>query len=59
MIGIDTNVLVRYMMQDNLDQSAIATKVFMHVTRENPGYPSPVVLAESSWALARGIGPVL
>lgn len=53
MIGIDTNVLVRYMMQDDVVQSAIATEVFTHISRENPGYISSVVLAELSWVLAR------
>ena len=53
MIGIDTNVLVRYMMQDDAVQSAIATEVFSHISRENPGYLSSLVLAELSWVLTR------
>lgn len=52
MIGIDTNVLVRFLIQDHPDQSAAATAVISRLTHENPGFISTVVLAEVSWVLA-------
>lgn len=53
MIGIDTNVVVRYLAQDDDRQSPIATRLFSKLTRENPGFISSVVLAEVSWVLSR------
>lgn len=53
MIGLDTNVVVRYLAQDDDRQSPIATRLFSKLTRENPGFVSSVVLAEVSWVLTR------
>ena len=53
MIGLDTNILVRYVVQDDRTQSAIATRLLdRELTPENPGYVSLVVLAELVWVLA-------
>ena len=52
MIGLDTNVLVRYLVQDDEAQSSIASKVIDGLSRDDPGFISSVVLAETSWVLA-------
>ncbi len=46
MIGLDTNVLVRYIAQDDAKQSPIATKLITSLTTENPGFISQVSLVE-------------
>lgn len=50
MIGLDTNVLVRYIAQDDAAQSAVATRVIeKSCTTEAPGYISLLVLTELVW----------
>jgi predicted nucleic-acid-binding protein len=52
MIGIDTNVLVRYIAQDDPEQSARATTFFeTELTVAAPGFVSCVVLCELIWSL--------
>ena len=47
MIGLDTNVLVRYMAQDDPKQSAVATRLIeKELSSAEPGFISLVVLAE-------------
>ena len=53
MIGLDSNVLVRYLAQDDPIQSAKATEVLERLTEQDPGYVSHVVLAETAWVLER------
>lgn len=53
MIGLDTNVIVRFLAQDDEMQSRLATRLFSRLSRDNPGFVSLVVLAEVSWVLAR------
>lgn len=53
MIGLDTNVIVRYLAQDDNVQTLVATKLIERLTPENPGYVSSVVLAEITWVLSR------
>jgi predicted nucleic-acid-binding protein len=53
LIGLDTNVIVRFLAQDDEVQSRLATRLFARLTREEPGFVSLVVLAEVSWVLAR------
>lgn len=53
MIGLDTNVIVRFLTQDDEAQSARATRVFSRLTQEAPGFVSLVVLVELSWVLTR------
>lgn len=53
MIGLDTNVVVRFIVQDDEVQSPVATRFVARLTREIPGFISAVVLAEISWVLAR------
>ncbi|HEY2399298.1 MAG TPA: type II toxin-antitoxin system VapC family toxin [Steroidobacteraceae bacterium] len=52
MIGLDTNVVVRYLTQDDPKQAPIATKVMEKtLNRDEPGFISLVVLAEVVWVL--------
>jgi len=53
MIGLDTNVLARYLAQDDVHQSAAATRLIeKELSHGNPGFVSLVVLAELCWVLA-------
>jgi predicted nucleic-acid-binding protein len=57
MIGLDTNVLVRYLTQDDLVQSPKATDLIeRRLTEENPGFISVVAMVETAWVLARSYG---
>ncbi|MBU0782942.1 MAG: type II toxin-antitoxin system VapC family toxin [Gammaproteobacteria bacterium] len=51
MIGLDTNVLVRYIAQDDPRQSAKATKLISSLTAESPGFISQVSLIEMVWVM--------
>ena len=52
MIGLDTNVLIRYLAQDDKAQSAAATRLIEKVlTPEAPGFISLVALVETVWVL--------
>lgn len=54
MIGLDTNVLVCYLTQDDPKQSARATRLFeQELSPEAPGYLGLVALAEATWVLQR------
>lgn len=53
MTGLDTNVLVRYVVQDDPRQSAAATRFVEGVlTAQAPGFVSLIVLCELAWVLA-------
>jgi predicted nucleic-acid-binding protein len=58
-IGLDTNVLVRYLVQDDPEQSAVAAAVVEGLDEHHRGFISLVVLVELHWVLRRayGIGP--
>jgi predicted nucleic-acid-binding protein len=58
-IGLDTNVLVRYFAQDDPQQSALANRLLDARTREDPGFVSMIVLVELCWVLSRGYGKTL
>ena len=51
MIGLDTNVLVRYIMQDDSKQSAKATKLIESLDADRPGYITMVSVVELYWVL--------
>jgi len=52
LIGLDTNILVRYLVQDDPRQSVAATKfIEQNCSEENPGFVCHVVLCELSWVL--------
>jgi predicted nucleic-acid-binding protein len=54
MIGLDTNILVRYFAQDDPVQSAVATDVVeRRLTQNEPGFISVMAMAETVWVLAR------
>jgi predicted nucleic-acid-binding protein len=56
-IGIDTNVLVRYLAQDDPVQSARATALIEgRLTAREPGFISVVAMAETAWVLDRAYG---
>jgi len=52
MIALDTNVVIRYLMQDEPQQSARASAfIEQNLSTENPGNISLIVLAEIAWVL--------
>jgi predicted nucleic-acid-binding protein len=51
MIGLDTNVIVRYIVQDDATQSALATTLIESLSPEQPGYISIITLIELVWVL--------
>lgn len=51
MIGLDTNILVRYVMQDDPKQSAKASRLIESLTTETPGFVPLVALVELVWVL--------
>jgi predicted nucleic-acid-binding protein len=52
-IGLDTNVVVRFLAQDDQVQSPIANRLMSRLSRDQPGFVSSVVLAEITWVLSR------
>lgn len=55
MIALDTNVLVRYIVQDDPAQAAAATRLIeTRCTSETPGLIATIVLCELAWVLGRG-----
>ena len=52
MIGLDTNVLVRYIMQDDARQSPKATKLIEALTVDEPGFVPLVAMVELVWVLS-------
>jgi predicted nucleic-acid-binding protein len=57
MIGLDTNVLVRYLAQDDPAQSPKATELIeRRLTEDVPGSISVVAMAETAWVLERAYG---
>jgi len=51
MIGIDTNVLVRFLTHDDPLQTPAAIKLMSSLSSVSPGFISLVVIAELSWVL--------
>jgi predicted nucleic-acid-binding protein len=51
MIGIDTNVLLRFLVHDDPEQGEKARQFMTERTAEDPAYVSAVVLAEVIWFL--------
>ena len=52
MIGLDTNVLVRYLVQDDAIQSPKATACIESFTAERRGFVSLTALVELVWVLS-------
>jgi predicted nucleic-acid-binding protein len=56
-IGLDTNVLVRYLAQDDPVQSPKATELIeRRLTGDDPGFVSVVAMVETVWVLDRAYG---
>lgn len=53
MIGIDTNVLVRFLVQDDAKQAAAARSLFDRCSSRTPGFIGREVLIETVWVLER------
>ncbi len=57
MTGLDTNVLVRYIVRDDPAQTRLATALLEErCSAEDPGWINRVVLCELVWVLERGYG---
>ena len=57
MIGLDTNVLVRYLTQDDAIQSRQATEIIeRRLTEGRPGFINVVTMVETVWVLDRVYG---
>jgi predicted nucleic-acid-binding protein len=56
-IGLDTNVIVRYVAQDDPRQAAAATRLMEKtLSAEEPGFVSLVTMCEVAWVLAECYG---
>ena len=57
MFGLDTNLLVRYLAQDDPVQSPKATQIIeKRLTARDPGFVSIVAMVETVWVLDRAYG---
>jgi predicted nucleic-acid-binding protein len=50
-IGLDTNVLVRYITQDDKKQAALANSLIENLDDASPGFVTLVTVVELSWVL--------
>lgn len=53
MIGIDTNILLRFLVDDDPAQSAISRRFMSERSAKDPAYISALVLTETTWFLVR------
>lgn len=53
MIGLDSNVLVRFLTHDDPEQTPRAVARLAVLTADDPGYLATVVAAETYWVLTR------
>lgn len=56
MIGLDTNVLVRYVVVDDPVQVPLVRELMESLTPADPAFVSLVTLVELTWVLRRGYG---
>jgi predicted nucleic-acid-binding protein len=54
--GLDTNVLARYLMQDDPRQSPRATRLIESLSAEAPGFVPVVTIVELVWVLSGSYG---
>ena len=54
MIGLDTNIIVRYLVQDDPMQTRKAIACIGRLTEGRPGFISLIVIAETAWILKTG-----
>ncbi len=53
MIAVDTNVIVRSLLDDDVEQSAAANRLLDGLTTHNPGFVCREVVIELVWVLER------
>ncbi len=53
MIGVDTNVIIRFLTQDDPKQSSLANAFFESLTADAPGFIAREVMVEVVWVLER------
>ena len=51
MIGLDTNIVVRYLTHDDAAQTAAAGRVIDSLSQDSPGFLSLIVIVELVWVL--------
>ena len=51
MYAIDTNILIRYIVEDNPEQAQKAAEAIEQLTTEKQGFISCIVLCELNWVL--------
>ncbi len=51
MIALDTNVLIRYLVQDDKTQAQKANRLIEALTPDTPAFISCIVLCEVNWVL--------
>lgn len=56
MIALDTNVIVRFLTQDEPQQSRLASEIFESLDDHSQGFVSREVLLELVWVLERAYG---
>ena len=57
MIGLDTNILVRYLVEDDAKQASKAAHLIeTRCTEDSPGFINRVVLCELVWVLESAYG---
>lgn len=55
MIGLDTNILLRFFLKDDLSQTDKANALFASLPDTAPGYVSCITLMEFAWYLRRRV----
>lgn len=53
MIGLDTNILVRFLVQDDAAQASQVDALMQSLSPDSPAFVSSAVLAELAWVLRR------
>jgi len=56
MTGLDTNVVIRYLIHDDPLQTSAAVKLVSTLTTEEPGFLSLIVVVETVWVLESSYG---
>lgn len=55
LVGIDTNVVLRYVLNDDPDQYVRAVRLFQSLTTQRLGFITQVTLVETYWVLSRSL----
>jgi predicted nucleic-acid-binding protein len=53
MIGLDTNILVRYFVKDESDQTRLAVNLVQGLSRSEQGWVAQATILELFWAVSR------